>query len=98
MRRWNDEEESKLMNTECIICNGPLVPLGQLGAFMHYRCRNCGHDQHAVPEAPDDPEECPRCFGPATPEGSLMMTDRRCEHECHGDESRQDEDAPASGG
>ncbi len=51
----------------CCACGGPLVPLGQLGKLMHFRCRNCGLDQSQEQEDkelikghyPDG--ECPDC-------------------------------------
>ena len=35
----------------CSTCGGPLMPLGDLGALRHYRCRSCGAEASApVPE------------------------------------------------
>lgn len=95
MRRWENDEE-QLMNTECVICNGPLVSLGRLGAIEHFRCRNCGHDQEGVveeepvvePEDDGDPTTCPRCGGPSGEAGRYVMYDRPCTHRFH------DEDEP----
>ena len=28
--------------SQCKMCNGQLILLGQLGLLRHFRCRNCG--------------------------------------------------------
>lgn len=38
----DDEGWTGYRGETCSICDGPLMPLGQLGRLMHYRCRNCG--------------------------------------------------------
>jgi hypothetical protein len=79
------------MSDTCDICGGPLIHLGRLGALLHYRCRNCGHEQSApvVENAADRDAEgdCLRCGGPADEAGRYLMTDRRCPHPCHDRES-----------
>lgn len=43
VRRRRVESDYDEDNTEpCNMCGGPLVPLGQLGSVIHFRCRNCG--------------------------------------------------------
>ena len=40
---WTEEYCEELRDPhECPACEGPLVPLGNLGRRGHYRCRSCG--------------------------------------------------------
>lgn len=41
----------------CPLCGGPGSPLGQMGNVYHLRCRDCGADYHAQPEAPAEPAQ-----------------------------------------
>lgn len=45
--------------TNCPCCDAENEPMGQLGAKMHYRCRDCGVVYN----------------GPAQPEGWLVLTE-----------------------
>lgn len=55
----------------CPTCGGELIPLGQLGDLLHYRCRACGADSSTkVDECQCDDQfitlwECPcsECAG-----------------------------------
>jgi hypothetical protein len=40
-----DVDEHIETDDGCVLCGGPLVPLGTLGNLEHSRCRNCGMDQ-----------------------------------------------------
>lgn len=48
LRDWDEIEEQDADRDyeppTCGMCGGLLMPLGQLGRRMHYRCRNCGMD------------------------------------------------------
>lgn len=38
----------------CDYCGGPLTVLGWFGRLVRYRCRNCGMDQSAPADEPED--------------------------------------------
>ena len=40
--------KGEAMLTECRVCGGAVVELGQLGASRVYRCRKCGFEQIEV--------------------------------------------------
>jgi len=48
--------------SQCKICKGQLLLLGQLGMLKHFQCRDCGMMFSKHPKHPKHPKKVRDCF------------------------------------